>query len=809
MRKSLHHLGGRVRQRGSALLVSLMVMTGLSLLGLAFVAMTETENSISLNERNHAQTVAIAEAGARLVVQWFQDPATMLARGLMPKNVNQIKTSRTVGDSYTGYYKPGGNLCDTPYGPSEADLLYGDENSADIIINATTCAASSDNTVKAFLTTLNTSLFGTIADGEITDIRIYAPPLVGAIPQVDGGGKTFYAGGQRFGVGTIQVTAQKKVNGNSVAQAVVRIVVAPFPLPGPTGAIQAIGNVGSNGDFNVHWGPVESENAVGLKKTYTATPWFDAYDIAHIERGYDSSSVWQKSTAYIGNTTYPLGAVVRPTDAAKAATPALALHEYVAMQAGSATSGGSEPPWPTTSGGTVPDGSVTWKERPNTMYQIAASDATNYDNHNWLYEVNGKTVDDPWFNIRSWGAVQGIGGGAPHPNAYAANPVPTSWGATHYFQYQTFSARPNYKIVQVPRFDYNFWRTAALSARGQPGVKYLRYVGGNYTDGVTTKSLGSWLATGNGFYFADTTNGLDPQNGGPGTLDTGGGDPCGFKGFVYTNLTAIKTTGCSGSSGYYPEPGEMYRDVGYRGVVETTAGTQVRGDWETDAAGNYVVHGAFNGTWDFQDLDWSNTGHDATGSPGTKNNSFDVYVAQRTVKPDDGTAAYTDWFPVEFYPGCKPGNNSTCGSCNCSEPHEPYLNIRYDGTAGSQTFGWSDPATAGKPKVTDTGLPTGTPVTCTAASVATAAGQANCTSNAYDRDGAVASIGVGVVGVIYNEGAFTSTGNASYFGALVVGQGTSPKGTPDIYFDERLIKGGWPPAGVNFPRVMVSQEQIQ
>ncbi|HEX7136807.1 MAG TPA: hypothetical protein VF219_03135, partial [Vicinamibacterales bacterium] len=732
-----------------------------------------------------------------------------LSRGLMPKNVTAIKTSRTdTAASYTGYYKPNGNLCDTPYGPAEADLLLGDQNSADIIVNATTCAASSDTTVQTFLTTLNTTLFGTKNDGEITDIRIYAPPIVGGTPVDDGTGKLFYHGGQRFGVGTIQVTAKKMVNGNSVAQAVVRIVVAPFPLPGPTGAIQAIGNVGSNGDFNVHWGPVESENNVGLKKTYTATPWFDAYDIAHIERGYDSSSVWKGSTAYIGNATYPLGAVVRPTQTAITATPALALHEYAAIQAGSATTGGTEPSWPTSTGGTVVDGGVTWKERPTTMYQIAASDPTNYENHNWLYEVNGQTVDDPWFNIRSWGTVQSIGGGAPHPNAYAANPVPTSWGATHYFQYQTFSARPNYQIVQIPAFSYQFWKTAALSARGQPGVKYLSYVSGNYTDGVTTQSLTSWLSTGNGFYFADTTNGLDPQNGGAGILDSGGGDPCGFIGFVYTNLTSIKTTGCKGSAGYFPEPGEMYRDIGYRRVVETGA---QRGDWETDAAGNYVVYGAFNGTWDYQDLDWSNSTKDGATStpPGNKNGIFDVFVASRTVQPDDGSAAYTDWFPVEYYPGCKPGNNSTCPTCNCSEPHEPYLNIRYDGTAGGQTFGWSDPTTAGQPKITNNGLPSGTPVTCSAADVASLTGQANCTTNAYDRDGAVASISVGVQGVIYNQGSFSSTGNASYFGALVVGQDTNPKGTPDIYFDERLIKGGWPPPGVNFPRVMISQEQIQ
>src|SRR3954466_12335571 len=119
----------RFQQKGSALLVALMTMVGLSLLGLAFVALSETENAISVNERNHTQTVAVAEAGAKLVLQWFQDPPTMLARGLMPANNDGIKTLRTFA-GYTGYYKPaagGSLLCELPYGPKGDDQLYGDE----------------------------------------------------------------------------------------------------------------------------------------------------------------------------------------------------------------------------------------------------------------------------------------------------------------------------------------------------------------------------------------------------------------------------------------------------------------------------------------------------------------------------------------------------------------------------------------------------------------------------------------------------------------------------------------------------------
>src|SRR5438270_6009634 len=150
----------RIRQnsRGSALLVSLMVIVGLSLLGLGFVAISETESAIAKNQQNALQTQAIAEAGAKLVVEWFQDPAWGEAHG-MPTNTGTvvatalptagaIKRQRTLGGSqpYTGFYKPqtSKKLLDKPYRPGSDDRFYGSENSADIDINRTSAASLID-----------------------------------------------------------------------------------------------------------------------------------------------------------------------------------------------------------------------------------------------------------------------------------------------------------------------------------------------------------------------------------------------------------------------------------------------------------------------------------------------------------------------------------------------------------------------------------------------------------------------------------------------------------------------------------------
>src|SRR5437016_2111931 len=129
----------RLRQRGSALLASLMVIVGLSLLGLAFVAISETESSISNNQKNHSEAVAVAEAGGKLVVQWFQDPVRMDSLGLLPQNLNTLKTQRTVFGT-ASYYKQDltTKLCDLPFGPKDPDEFFGLEDSADVNIDRTT-----------------------------------------------------------------------------------------------------------------------------------------------------------------------------------------------------------------------------------------------------------------------------------------------------------------------------------------------------------------------------------------------------------------------------------------------------------------------------------------------------------------------------------------------------------------------------------------------------------------------------------------------------------------------------------------------
>jgi hypothetical protein len=67
-------LKSEAAERGSALLVAIMVSVILALLGLSFLALADQENAISVNQRDADQLVFVGEAGARMVKAWFDRP---------------------------------------------------------------------------------------------------------------------------------------------------------------------------------------------------------------------------------------------------------------------------------------------------------------------------------------------------------------------------------------------------------------------------------------------------------------------------------------------------------------------------------------------------------------------------------------------------------------------------------------------------------------------------------------------------------------------------------------------------------------
>jgi hypothetical protein len=134
-------------ERGSALVIAVLVSVILVLLGISFLLMGETENRIARNEKRMAQALYVAEAGTRAVKRWFDRPGT--AVGFPPPSVVQRDLRRivdetdpndpakaTLADGAIGslpYYKQGidldsdgvEDLFDRPYRPGSQHALMG------------------------------------------------------------------------------------------------------------------------------------------------------------------------------------------------------------------------------------------------------------------------------------------------------------------------------------------------------------------------------------------------------------------------------------------------------------------------------------------------------------------------------------------------------------------------------------------------------------------------------------------------------------------------------------------------------------
>jgi hypothetical protein len=758
------------KSRGSALLISLMVMVGLSLLGLGFVVVSETENSISINERNYIQVLATAETGARLVLEWFQDPQWADTQGLLPANTNAIKTLRRQTASaphsfanYSGRYKDqGGLLFDKPHRPRIRDRFLGTAVNPDVVINASTNAP--------FLATVNAELFKDLTHGQITDIRIYAPPVIGG--EINSFG--YWEGGTRYGLATIQVTAEKIVNGQSIATRVVRLVISEWPFPGPQGPVQSNANISTGGNFGVHWGRMTSEGSMRQKLPWVGLPWLDSWRSLPFEYGYFANN--ESSTG-------------KPLD---------------------------------------------------TSDRCAEV--------NWLYKIIGVGIEDPWYQARAKGSFVDNQGNPLFANDNyqpfkftSANDDPVAVplaGFSNWFQQQDLNQTPDVpcgardqQLVIFPKIDYDFWKNLSQSASTtNSGVKYLRWVAGeNYTDGITTQNFAKWINTHTGakpgFYFFDTRNGLNPQGSAPAgilapelTLNASDdGNIMLAKGFIYLNAESYGSTGIRGPDAWYNFPGEPFRDVGYKQVDETDLEFTVNPDGSRNITGGGQfqleddgtterIQGTGNGDFDWQDLN--------------VNGVLDIFVHQRTVTVPGGGGTQTFWFPKPWFPGCIPGNNYDA-LANCSEPHEPYLNLRYPQRSSGNVAeaccgaggrprrvwpGWEDPTAVTKLPVRKTSA--GNPVACGAGF------DPACTSNGFDRDGPLtedfgANSSPIVDGVLYNEGDFDTQGNANYFGSILINGNIRGTGTPEVWFDEMLIKGGWQDKFKELPRVFVTAHETE
>jgi len=263
--------GGRGPERGSALLISVLVMVILTLLGISYLLLAQTENQIAENELNAQQALFVAEGGARLVINWFNDPtgtgyqvptASQVNRSIRwydhDGNAGTATVKGVAGDVAKPIYRDGtDDLFEKAYRGNNFVAFLGEESHAggdegpDLRIDA-----AAGGTQAAFLTTVNNTLFSSYPSANrrarISRIDVFSPPII------DIGGQKV-----RFGIATVKVTAgvflyPGTLQERQVAQRVTKTVLAETPYPGAFGPLTSCNYLSISGDLSVHWGTVES-----------------------------------------------------------------------------------------------------------------------------------------------------------------------------------------------------------------------------------------------------------------------------------------------------------------------------------------------------------------------------------------------------------------------------------------------------------------------------------------------------------------------------------------------------------------------
>ena len=697
--------GGRT-ERGSALIVSMMVMVVMTVVGLSFVLVSDTENQIAVSDRDTRQVLYVAMAGAKIAESWFNVPDSTY-NPFVPAKA-QCDLSKRVGDSDydgdddidvptngTGQRYRGGTaagtyrLFDKPFRGATRDTFWGTYDHPDVLISNSPSVANEflDSVGSLFNTARSKSLDGV----ELTEIRVYAPPFDRELQR-------------RFGICTISVKAATTLRRGSVSRRVaereVTVVLQEMPFPAPGAAIESASSVNVAGNFGVHWGGTYSEGDLNLQSG----------------SNFPGPAIPRENTSRFRYANFA-------PDAADLDTTAAGTQNLLTQLL--------------TGPFQIADAWMNFRAAGVVV------EATNNDDQPWPYEYTDGLADDK----------------------------------SIFFQNQTYS---------FPELDYDFWkRFAQFRTRNS---HYFKYAGMNGSDPTFTKNgvgvaqtFPHWVNTQNagveaGVYFFDTSNGMNPQDGGGGTLvatmdinsssvDSASGKFI-MEGLIYTNFTTVDSSGISGKAvtKTVNMPGEPYLDTGIdidrSGIV---------GDTEEE------VETINNGVWDFAYLGSAESdGADYDGQYGTANfNAFelDVRVPNGTL-PNEGADTRVVGDVV----------------------HEPFLNLAYPQQTRPDDPTWVD-------------FDYEATVQRTMGGDRNANGVTDRMTSLRDRRGALVNLDLVVNGIWYNEGTYSGSGNLPVYGSILMKGGFVATGSPDIYFNEGIALGDFPPPEMKIPRVYSSQVQ--
>jgi hypothetical protein len=848
--------GRRSSERGSAMIIALMIMIVLTLLGVTFLVLAEQEQQISVNERDLTQVLYVAEAGVEVAKTWFNQP-DLASNPFKPPGSeltlslregqdltdstykNADERSATPGTNVTGDYLGGDGIpFEKEYRGSHSVEFWGRRDTPDVLVCAPGSGVDLDGdgteddcnspAPGGFMDDLNDAIASMpsaehedrdFGDVSVQQIRVYRPPLD-------------YDLKARYGVATIESIAVKRVRGNRiVTDRSVRDVVQEIPFPGPGGAIETEADVGQSGSAGVHWGPVVSAA-------------FDSTD--------DHINLPNASAA-----NFPESAIPRETPAR------WGFHHTINPAAGDNLS-------------SVPTGS----DGPNNTQAFTALTELLGITQMGKRHTGGKafdpiTVGDPWLLFRARnqvrydnGAEPLDAGSQPHPYNSLQLTIKNGTFDKNLVKGPTWSHMFQRQIVRFPPISYDTWKEIVRS--GQEGMFYLTYVAAS--DPPTWRLNGSgdprefseWVnrdvGLGPGVYFFETTDGIAPHdddedgtmdNLTPGTaFEKVGANEAYMEGFGLLYSEFLSSTGVGkGLPADVNMPSEVFLDDGIdlhdgsgvgddciciRFDVDTNdcvlglapiqwgRGNEVCGPAASDCKCSQAVLSAMdpdvakreattfrNNEWDSDidnngeadgQLDSSSPGWAAfVATPDASGLKGHAFEHQRLPHYEIGDELLAGKFPQDRHRDPR-FLNEDLGTFSASDrqPHEPFLNFDYPSTAS--IVGWDN----------DNGVITDYDHSGDAMGCEYQANDRVCetvnefTSVSRDSVGALMQLQLNVNGVLYCEGYYTGTGNMKVFGSMMMRGGYGGGASLDVWFNEELVEGKFPPVEWELPRIFTS-----
>jgi hypothetical protein len=514
MRRALKK--GREGERGSALVIAILVIVILTLLGVSYVLMAETENRIAQNEKLSAQALYFAEGGARQVKRWFDRPYSTwnLANppvSIVDRTLRQLDTDGAGpnvpfaqdGSSSAPRYKQGvdfngdGNddLFEKPYRGTLAHTLLGTADGPDMRIDE-----NYSSQAKTFLGVLSERLLsnfpapGAGIRARITRIDIFAPPYLDI-----GGAWT------RYGMGTVAVTAVIVRNQGGTEQVLasrtIRAVLNETPYPGPSGPLHSCSLLETNGDLEAFWGAVQAVGWADPSNNHTKIPASLARDLPLTPK-IDRLLYWNDDAMFA------------------------AYKDKIEDQSGGLE---IEDPW----------------------YRFMSAQAIN--NPPICGPATG--VNDPQRCPFDWDGVSDLG----------AEQQPLHTGGVEGSHSNVFQNTP---VVTCPDFDYETWKAVATS--GGSDVHYYAWDNGDAfrENGFgPARPIREIIDNQEGLFFFDTKDGAPPtdadndgeyENLTPSIQIAGG--TWGFRGFMYLNAEHFQSRGATGRNATVTVPGEPFQD---------------------------------------------------------------------------------------------------------------------------------------------------------------------------------------------------------------------------------------------------------